>query len=138
MKKNKNVRKSFCGVIPIDKLPLRKVHRNCSFIVNTDDSSQPGSHWFAIYLPKNSPLEYFDSYGTKPTNKRILDFIKANGKRFKYNNKIIQGGNSTSCGLYALFFIYFRIKGFTIKEYQNVFTSNFENNDKIVNKFYEN
>ena len=136
LKKDKVVRKSFCGVVPIDLLPIRKVKRNCSFIVNTDDSSKPGEHWFAIYVPKNSPVEYFDSYGRKPQHEKIYDFIKANGKRFKYNNKIIQGDKSISCGLYSLFFIYYRTKGYTMKYFQNLFTSNYKNNDKIVNDLY--
>ena len=136
LKKDKVVRKSFCGVVPIDLLPIHQVRRNCSFIINTDISSEPGEHWFALYVPKNSPVEYFDSYGRKPQNQKIFDFINANGRRFKYNKIVIQGGKSKNCGLYSLFFIYYRTKGFTLKEFQNLFTSNYKNNDNIIENLY--
>jgi hypothetical protein len=67
-KKYKFTNDQYCGVLPIDKLPLRKVKKPCCFIVNTDDSTLPGTHWFAIYIPKKGKIEYFDSFGLKPIN----------------------------------------------------------------------
>ena len=136
LKKRKFVRRTFCGVIPIDLLGVKKINKNCSFIVNTDDSSKPGEHWFAIYMPKNLPVEFFDSYGIKPKQKEILEFIRFNGKRYKYNDKRIQGNNSINCGLFALFFIYFRAKGYTMEQFLKLFTNNYLNNDLIVKKLY--
>jgi hypothetical protein len=135
-KKDKFTRKSFCGVLPLDLLPIRKVRRNCSFIVNTHKSNQPGEHWFSIYVPKYGPVEYFDSYGLKPFNKEVNDFIKANGSHYVYNEKEIQGLNSISCGKFSILFIYFRTRGYTLKQYLKFFTSNKLYNDIFINKLY--
>jgi hypothetical protein len=136
-KKDKYARKSFCGVLPLDMLPIRKVRRNCSFIINTHNSNQPGEHWFSIYVPKSGPIEYFDSYGQKPLNKEVYDFIKVNGFKYKYNEKEIQGINSISCGKFAILFIYFRTRNYTLNQYLKFFTSNKIHNDIFINKLYD-
>src|SRR5260370_4762244 len=88
--KNKYTMNVFCGVLPIDHLPQKQVRKPCSFIVNTHNSKLPGEHWFAIFVPKRGYIEYFDSYGKKPINKEVYNFIKTNGKKYIYNKKCIQ------------------------------------------------
>jgi hypothetical protein len=44
-------RKTFCGVFPSDKLPQTIEKYPCGFVANTDQSSKPGTHWVAFYLP---------------------------------------------------------------------------------------
>ena len=136
-KRDRFTKKSFCGVLPINYLPIRRVRKNCGFIVNTHKSNQIGEHWFSLFVPKHGPIEYFDSYGMKPMNKEVYDFIKMNGKQFIYNAKIIQGGNSINCGKFSLLFLYFRTRGYTLKEYQKFFTSNKKDNDLFINKLYD-
>ncbi len=68
-------RKEFCGVLPIDYLPIKKIKRPCSFVINTDKSSLPGKHWFAIYLPLKGKIEYFDSFGIKPLIKKRFTYF---------------------------------------------------------------
>ena len=66
--KDELARKNFCGVLPIDHLPIKNLTHDCSFIINTDPSTERGQHWVAIFAPLNGDIEYFDSYGFK-TNK---------------------------------------------------------------------
>ncbi len=40
-----------------------------AFIMNLDNSSQPGSHWIAVHIDTQHGkfIEYYDSLGGKPT-----------------------------------------------------------------------
>lgn len=124
-------RNEFCGVLPIDYLPIKKVKRPCSFIINTDKSTLPGKHWFAIYLPLKGKIEYFDSFGFKPLNKEVYLFFKKNGK-WIYNNLQLQNNNSKSCGKFCALYVAYRSKGLSKKDFINLFSKNKYNNEKIV------
>ena len=137
LKKDVYSRKSFCGVLPIDKLPIKRVRRPCSFIINTHNSQLPGEHWMAVYLPRIGDIEYFDSYGLHPMNQEILDFIKVNNSKFIYNSKIIQSSDSQNCGKFCLFYLYFRNRGLTMKQYLKFFTKNKIQNDYFINLLYK-
>ena len=41
----------FCGVFRSDQLPKTIESFPCGFVVNTDPSSEPGTHWMAFYFP---------------------------------------------------------------------------------------
>ena len=135
--KDNYTKKIFCGVIPIDQIPIRKVRRPCSFIVNTHISTLPGEHWFAIYLPKFGKIQYFDSYGLQPTNNWILNFIKANGSKFIYNSKLIQAEKSTNCGKFCIFYIYMRSRGYKMKKLLQFFVNNAKLNDYFIEKLFK-
>ena len=137
--KNPYSRNVFCGVIPIDKLPMKKIRRECAFIVNTDESHLPGEHWFAIYVPKRGPIEYFDSYGIPPYHPIIYNFInKVNKRNFIHNKLRIQSNPSVNCGKFSLFYIYFRARGYTMKQYLKFFNKTELNfNDKFLNNLYK-
>jgi hypothetical protein len=136
LKKDKYSRKSFCGVVPYDKLPIRRIRRPCSFIINTQDSTEPGEHWVAIYLPKRGKLEYFDSYGFTPTLPAIYKIIDLNGKYYIHNNETIQGVDSNNCGLFTLFYIYFRARGYSMNQYLKFFITNKTHNDMFIKNLF--
>jgi hypothetical protein len=136
LKKDKYSRKSFCGVVPYDKLPMKRIRRPCSFIINTQKSTEPGEHWIAIYLPRRGEIEYFDSYGFKPTIDKIYKLIHLNGKIYIHNNKTIQGVDSKNCGLFTLFYIYFRARGYSMKQYLKFFITNKTHNDMLIKKLF--
>ena len=56
----------FTDVLPSDRLPheIRKKPRG--YILNTDPSDKPGSHWVAMYLTEDGKGEFWDSYGQAP------------------------------------------------------------------------
>jgi hypothetical protein len=136
IKQDKIAKQTFCGVVAIDQLPLKTITRGCSFIVNTETSREYGEHWFAIFSPLNGPVEYFDSYGIKPTNIEIYQFIRKNGGKYIYNTKKIQGNNSISCGQFSILYIYFRSRGYTMSDYIKFYTSNKTYNDILIKKIY--
>lgn len=136
--KNKNTRKIFCGVLALDQVPLHRVRRPCSFIINTDVSALPGHHWFAVFIPRYGPIEYFDSFGIQPRHKRIFDFIMINQRKFIYNKKRIQADLSENCGQFSLLYLYYRSRGYTMNQYLKFFMQDdYEYNDKIIDKLYK-
>ena len=137
LKKNRFSRRVFCGVLAINQIPIRKINRVCSFIVNTHESHLPGEHWFAIYVPNVGPIEYFDSYGLAPYHQRIYDFFRVNKRKFIFNNLQIQDNFSINCGKFCLFYIYFRAKGYTMKQYLKFFNKiNLQYNDRFLNNLF--
>ena len=56
----------FTSVLPSDRLPDAVSERPKGFIVNTDNSERPGTHWIAIYLTRDGKGEFLDSYGQQP------------------------------------------------------------------------
>lgn len=100
---NKYTKNYFTGVFPIDKIP-KYVKKPTMLVINTDSSNKPGQHWLALFLPENGCIiEYFDSYGMQPINKRIITFLKHNSIKynFLYNNKRLQHAFSTVRGQYC-------------------------------------
>ena len=83
---DKFIKSSFIGVFPCDTLNFKPTFPS-SLVVNTDPSWRPGEHWVSLYIDNNNNIEYFDSYGFLPTNKKIAVFFSENGAKHKYNNR---------------------------------------------------
>lgn len=111
MRGHSKTNKYFKGVFASDKLPHTKVKRPSCFIINTDPSTKPGTHWVAIYFPNKGKPEYFDSFGLKPKIKSILSFISRDNKGFTYNRKQLQNVFSTVCGNYCCEYLLHRCQG---------------------------
>jgi hypothetical protein len=67
-----------CELSKLDLMNMKKQKINkIGIIYNLDTSNQSGSHWTAIYIDnKNNEINYYDSYGGKPTpliNKFIVN-----------------------------------------------------------------
>jgi len=81
-----------------------------AIIVNTEPSSNSGSHWVCFYKPNDSStIEFFDSYGVKVKyyGKYFLQFISKFHKIEQCLSQI-QSYNSNVCGMYCLYFLYMR------------------------------
>ena len=137
LKKDKYSKKYFCGVLPLDKIPLRKINKTCAFIINTQKSHLPGEHWLAIFLPKRGKIEYFDSFGRKPHHKEIKEFINVNRRRLKTNWKFLQNDNTLTCGKYCIFYIFMRSRKYSLERIINFFGENKEDNELIINDLFE-
>lgn len=82
------------------------------FVCNTARSNEPGEHWVAFYVPDNSCVEFFDSYGAKPLIPEFKKFV-SHFPKLKYNKTVLQGV-STQCGEYCVLFLIARQYGHTI------------------------
>ena len=127
------IRKQYGGVVALDQLPTL-IRDPTIFIVNSDPIKLPGKHWFAVYF--SNVNEHFDSAGFYPNAALEAELI-ARGPRFLYNTKRVQAYFSDTCGLYALFFCYFRCRGFKFREIIDMFSDNLLVNEALVKYFYE-
>ena len=92
----------FHGVYARDTLPMSK--KNGAYVINFDKESDPGSHWIAVYV-HDSDVEYFDSFGRKPSVHEIIFFL---GPTYTYNTVKLQPMLSKCCGYYCIYFLVMR------------------------------
>ncbi len=118
----------FRGIFARDKVP-KWLMPGC-FIWNTALHDAKGEHWVAIYISINHDVEFFDSFGEPP---RTYGWnISGN---VKFNKKVLQSSNSDVCGMYCLFFLYFRCRGLSMKSILDKFSINTVQNDAYVLHF---
>ena len=128
---------NFLGIFASDELSnLRIVKDTVFFIANLDTAYQAGSHWLAIRIGRRN-VEIFDSLGfdfqlwqTYP--KHLLDFLSRYSKSHNFLiSPALQPPNTFTCGLYCVYFIYFRQRT-TFSNCVRTFSRNFElNNEKL-------
>lgn len=112
-----------CELSNLDLMKLKKdkIYK-VGIIYNLDKSTGLGTHWTAIYIDnKHNEINYYDSYGSLPTNliskfiKKLSDNYLKNDLKTKliYNDKRHQFGGS-ECGMYSMNFILERLYGNTM------------------------
>jgi len=112
-----------CELSKLDLINMKKNNINkIGIIYNLDVSTGPGTHWVGMYIDnKNNEINYYDSYGGKPTS-LINKFIKSLVEKYNlnnyspnviYNDKRHQYGGS-ECGMYSMNFILERLHGKTM------------------------
>lgn len=130
-----NSKKIKMKVCAFNELPLKLVkNREYGFVMNLSRSTEPGSHWTALYIDKKRKASYFDSYGFRfaDKNHHIRRLIKENCKRVYCNKQQLQQLNSSVCGMYASLFILHMMNGGSVKTFASRFTKNLLINDIIV------
>ena len=128
----------FAGTFAADRLPRCVLPRPSICVANSDISSQPGTHWLGFYIPDDAEhtIEYFDSYGFKPTNKFFTRFLGRHSQLCVYNQKILQNLNSTSCGHFVRLFLLYRCMGFSIRSFVKLFSKDLAKNERIVRRLF--
>ena len=113
----------YLGVFAADQIPLEKI-KLCNanfFVLNTDPSSQSGTHWVACFKhsynsvsflqsniisnPENI-LEFFDSFAKSPNYYKFsfppnLEIVKGHSQ--------LQSNYSSVCGQYCIYFLFQRV-----------------------------
>ena len=80
-------------------------------------------------------VTYFDSFGVEHVPKEIRKFI--GNKNIITNIYRIQAFDSTMCGYFSIRFIDFMLKGKSLLDYTNLFSTNeYEKNDIIILKYF--
>ena len=129
--------KNFLGVFPSDQIPkIRDSPIPLFFIVNIDNSSQPGSHWIGFRLNYFS-LEIYDSLGFNPSrwNKFPPDILKF-FLRYRLTHKFsaipkLQAENTFNCGLFCVYFVLARGKK-SLDQCLFKFSNNLDNNQSVL------
>lgn len=130
---NNTTKNCFRGVYPIDTLPNRVYKKPASFVVNTDPSYLPGTHWVAVFFPVRGHAEFFDSFGRPPFDKRFKKFLSNNSTKYIYNRVKLQDNYSLMCGKYCCVYLSDRCSGNSMKSFVNRFINNMPQlNDQLV------
>lgn len=124
----------YVGCFARDELPLI-TSWPCALVVNTDPSSQPGTHWVGIYINELKYGTYFDSFGLKPMHKDIISFLEQNSPAgISYNKIILQSTLpfSSACGPYCVLFISLKCLNVPFSHFLSLFSSDRLSNEVIV------
>lgn len=126
------IRQYYGGVLAVDQLPMM-VTKPTVFIVNTDPIALPGSHWVVLFI--DSTCEHFDSAGFNP-RPNFESYLNTRGSDYMFNTSRLQTVTSSTCGLFCLFYCYFRCRGYSFSDILDMFSSNLQLNEIIVSTFY--
>ena len=124
----------FGGVLSKDTLPSSITNTPRIYIVNMQNSNQPGDHWIAIWV--DTVPEYFNSLAEKPPQE-FEHFLISHGPKYIYNSKQLQANVSSVCGQHCLMYSYFKCYGHSFQDYLNLFDADLVLNDIMVSYFYE-
>jgi hypothetical protein len=91
-----------------------------AWIMNTDKTGKPGTHWVAFLIDlDDKTVEYYDSFAGDldvDVDRALVEFIKKNAIREQYlklkiNGVIDQDANSDNCGWFCVRFVLDRFRG---------------------------
>ena len=114
---------NWLGTHPFDQAPeLNSVKAPFAFVLNSDASHLPGSHWLAFDQESSTvPLEMFDSFGLL-----FLFYSLENVYSYRiiqYSTNRFQNIDSQVCGHYALVCLFHRLLGFSYIDFINYLLS---------------
>lgn len=124
----------FGGILSKDTLPTRIITTPRKYIVNMQNSNQPGDHWIVIWM--DTVPEYFNSLAEKPV-KEFEHFLISHSTKYKYNTKQLQSSKSDVRGQHCLMYSYFKCHGYSLQKYLNLFNDDVVLNDIKASYFYE-
>ena len=117
------------GVFARDELPdvSREIRPWC-LILNTDPKDKPGTHWLALYSPRNGPREFFDSFGLPPSTYSLesLDPL-----HLLYS---FQSPSTSVCGHYCIVYLFLRSRNKSLSQIFH-FLLNISNRDVWVKRY---
>lgn len=132
LKNNINPKKCFyMGCFAADKLPM-PTRYPCCLVVNSDISTEAGTHWTCMYLSDYDSLEYFCPLGyTFYINPLFFYYIrvKLRCRNILFNLKQVQTSSGKACGYLCIEFLVKRSAGMSFSYILNNYTSNKMFND---------
>ena len=124
--------KSYC--LPSDFLDKIQGGTHTIIIVNSSPSNiRNTGHWLCIFQTTKT-IEFFDPLGFPYTfyGVHIKTYIESSGKPIIQNRKRVQDLSTKSCGFHALLYFVFRCRGYTYKQFLNIYVDNPRLNDFMV------
>jgi hypothetical protein len=106
---------------------VKKGDKQFGFVINTDNSDQPGRHWRCVYINNRDDypsIEYFDPLTEGKPEQSLIDAcrkiaIKMNPEKlFKYKQNMLrrQSKLTSNCGYHVLQFLEGRYQGIPFSE----------------------
>lgn len=133
---NEKTKHIFIGVFAKDQLPTSIKNFPACFVVNTDASTEEGSHWLAFYMKTSTDLCFFDSFGYPPEyfKGEIAAYVKS-FRLIEFNPMRLQSPVSSVCGQYCIYYLYSKCSGRSLKDLLLSFIPNQLCNDLKVHQF---
>ena len=133
------MRKNFKGVFTTDELVKLKGNKDQkpAIIIYTDKFKTDNiGHWVCVFLGEIP--EFYDPLGHDPSyySENIYNFLLQNDDKYIYSSHITQGNESINCGLFVLYFLFFRCHNIPYQSIVDSFSTNYEKNDNIVERLY--
>ena len=85
-----------------DELQDKKSSHDECMVINTDHSSNGGTHWTCLFV-KKGVATYFDSFGFPPPVE-VIKYCKT--KNINSNSFRIQQDHEVICGHYCIYMLY--------------------------------
>lgn len=117
------------------KLDLPKKLKVGNYIINIDNG-QAGSHWVALHSSTKQGTVYFDSFGMPP-DPAILKLIKSIKRKARAIELDAQDIKSSSCGYWALFFLFQMQNGTSIGEFMGMISDDQDENEEMLEDWFE-
>ena len=119
------------GVFMKDELHAGLKDNN--YIMNLENHNQGGSHWTS-FIKRAGKVYYSDSFGCFPPQNEY-NLFKTENDFVYYNTHIHQDINSSSCGYWAIYFLYYmtKTKGSLLTNFKN-FNKMFNSKDTKTNE----
>lgn len=123
----------FRGVHTADKLPdVQNLTKDSAYIINTNN------HWiFTCFEPVSQTAYFFDSFAKSPEywGTEIASWISDTGFNLICNQDVLQRDQSPFCGLFVIFCFYMFARGESLEGISRRFSSDLQENDKMVCTF---
>jgi hypothetical protein len=128
----------FLGVYSLDNIP-KHMKIKTALIFNDQKVGMPGRHWLGLVHTEKNVYELFDSYGVKINE--IKPYLKFKNPKFLYNTGAFQSIETTTCGLFALYYIIHRLLN-NFDDFSEllsfIFKINVRDNEATVYSFFNN
>jgi hypothetical protein len=97
-----------CNELP----PISTIANGTAFIVNLEENWKPGNHWIVLFCASETEIELFDSIvsNAEERNTYIETFVNQYPWMLINKGARLQDSVSESCGLFCLYFLYYRCK----------------------------
>lgn len=82
-------------------------------ICNSAPSTHKGEHWLVFYFYDGDKVDFYDSLGLPLSyyGREFITFVERFAKEITYVTKRSQPRDTALCGIYCLFYAYYRCKG---------------------------
>ena len=127
------MRQHFSGIYSRDEIKFRKMKDKSFILLNLAASTDAlGTHWVLISSMEDGFIDFFDTFGRKPSYIDIINFMMLSGKKLRYSPFQLQHALSQQCGPHCLYVAWLLSRGLTMKE----ITSDFYRESPYLNDCY--
>lgn len=114
---------NFIGVLPRDKVPdldqgWPLARYPAALVANADSSTEPGSHWLAMYMLTRNSVEFFDSFALPPS----YYSLSLPSSTISVCSRALQSDTSSLCGHYCVYYLIRRAQGHSPLSITNAFS----------------